>query len=363
MDGWVYAWAMRRLGALAVAITACSGSHGARRDAARGDVPAAATGSAAATGAAAAPTVTPVPLPGGEGGIGFDDLQFAPAVGVLAPAGRTGALDLVDGAGRVRQVTGFSSEATYGGGHGEGTTSAAVFDHWIFAIDRTAMQLVTIDLAKASIVHRTKLAASPDYVRWVGDTGEVWVTEPDAEQIELFGLDRDGGLGHIAMIRVEGGPESLVVGERRGRIYSHLWNGKSVAIDPMTRSVVATWPNGCKGSRGIALEEERGWLFAGCSEGGVTVLDVNHDGALVGRADTGAGVDIIAYAPALHRLYVPSAKTGTLAVLAVDIRGALTSLASVPIATGSHCATTDGAGTVWVCDPEHGQLLAVTGLP
>ena len=36
-------------------------------------------------------------LPGGDGGIGFDDLMFSPALHrVLAPAGRTGKLDLID---------------------------------------------------------------------------------------------------------------------------------------------------------------------------------------------------------------------------------------------------------------------------
>jgi hypothetical protein len=212
-------------------------------------------------------------------------------------------------------------------------------------------------------VKRAKLAGSPDYVRWIPTTHEAWVTEPDAEQIEVFAISSDGAAKPTATIRVDGGPESLVLSERRGLAYSHLWKGKTVAIDVTKRKIVATWPNGCKGSRGIALDEAHGWLFVGCSEGGATVIDIDHDGTALGRADSGAGVDIIAYAPELHRLYVPSAKTGTLAVLAVDDRGELTSLATVPIATGSHCATTDGAGTVWVCDPEHGRLLAVTGLP
>src|SRR5437868_2222562 len=71
------------------------------------------------------PSVTPVPLPGGEAGIGFDDMQYEPALKrVLVGAGRTGALDLIDPAsGAIEQVTGFTAEVSYGGGHGEGTTS------------------------------------------------------------------------------------------------------------------------------------------------------------------------------------------------------------------------------------------------
>src|SRR5882724_11014950 len=73
----------------------------------------------------ALPTV-PVPLPGGEGGIGFDDLAFAPALGkLLIPAGRTGNLDLIDPVTRqIAPLAGFSSQGSFVQGHGEGTTSA-----------------------------------------------------------------------------------------------------------------------------------------------------------------------------------------------------------------------------------------------
>src|SRR5512143_3126102 len=40
---------------------------------------------------------TKLALPGGEGGIGFDDMMFSPSLHrVIAPAGRTGKLDLID---------------------------------------------------------------------------------------------------------------------------------------------------------------------------------------------------------------------------------------------------------------------------
>src|SRR2546427_2510824 len=66
-------------------------------------------------------------LPGGDGGIGFDDLMFSSALHrVLAPAGRTGKLDLIDPkTQKVESISGFSTDADkFGGGHGEGTTSA-----------------------------------------------------------------------------------------------------------------------------------------------------------------------------------------------------------------------------------------------
>jgi hypothetical protein len=78
-------------------------------------------------------------LPGGDGGIGFDDLMYSPALHrVLAPAGRTGKLDLIDPkTQKVDSIGGFSTETDkFAGGHGEGTTSADAGGGYIFASDR-----------------------------------------------------------------------------------------------------------------------------------------------------------------------------------------------------------------------------------
>lgn len=63
----------------------------------------------------------------------------------------------------------------------------------------------------------------------------------------------------------------------------------TVAIDLKTHKVVAKWPNGCGGSRGIALDEARGLLFVGCDEGKAVTLDVAHAGKVVATAETGEG--------------------------------------------------------------------------
>jgi hypothetical protein len=48
-----------------------------------------------------------------------------------------------------------------------------------------------------------------------------------------------------------------------------------------------------------------------------------------------------------------------MAIFAVSDRGALTLLGTQPTVAGAHCATTDGAGNVFVCDPGRGQLLVI----
>lgn len=312
-----------------------------------------------ARGAEPAPS-SAVELPGGSPGIGFDDLRFAPSLGVvLVPAGRSGFLDLVDPtSGKVTSIPGFSESGKWGGGHGQGVTSADEGAGLLFATDRTSGDLVLIDPKTGKIVSRTKLGGPPDYVRFVPATKELWVTEPDSERIEIFAFGNDGipTARSVGVIPVKGGPESLVIDSKHGRAYSHLWDGKTVAIDIAGRSVVATWKNGCRGSRGIALDEGRGQLFVGCAEGKAVVLSA-ADGRELSTASSGDGVDIIDYDSGSRRLFLPGGKSATMAIFDVSAEGKLSLIRIVPTAEGSHCVAAAPKGTSFVCDPKKGRLL------
>lgn len=308
------------------------------------------------------PSGVPLPLPGVEGGIGFDDLQRSPATGeVLAPGGRSGKLFVVDPKARaVSAIGGFSpTSGKFQGGHGEGITSVTEGDDRLYVTDRTSVSLVVVDPAAKSIAARTKLAASPDYVRWVAPRREIWVTEPDKDQIEVFTASGSGGApAHAALIPVPGGPESLVVDAARGRAYTHLWKGKTVAIELAGRRVAETWDNHCEGSRGIALDETKGWVFAACSDGRLVTLDAAHGGRIVGDLKTRAnGVDIIDYDPTRHHLYVPGGKSASMSIVAVAADGTLTELGSSPSPASGHCVVADLLGRAYVCDPPGGRLV------
>ena len=162
------------------------------------------------------------------------------------------------------------------------------------------------------------------------------------------------------MIVVKGGPESLVIDPQRQRAYTHLWDGVTVAIDLKNRTSVAQWPNGCGGSRGIALDSAHGWLFAGCAEGKAVVLDVDHDGRQLASLAVGAGVDVIDYNPTLAHLYLPGSTSASMAIAGVSATGALSLLGTATTAAGAHCVAADNQHHAWVCDPNHGQLLRIT---
>jgi DNA-binding beta-propeller fold protein YncE len=315
----------------------------------------------AATGAAA-PVPVPVPMPGGAAGIGFDDLRYSPELArVVVPAGRTGKLDLVDPRTRaVEPVDGFSRTDSPTRGHGDGTTSADVGDGFVFAIDRTDRTLVAVDPRERRIVARAALGGAPDYVRWVGATGEVWVTEPGRERIEVFRFERAPApaLASTATIAVPAGPEALVVDSAKGRAYTNTFKDVTVAIDVRARAVAARWSNGCRGARGIALDARRGLVFVGCEEGKAVALEVSR-GKQVGTVEAGKGVDGIAYSDELAHLYVPAGDAATVTIVQVGEHGELHALGTLPAVRDAHCAAADDRGNVWICDPGQGRLLVV----
>jgi len=297
-----------------------------------------------------------------SGGIGFDDLIYARELhAVLAPAGRTGCVDAFDSASLVKTAfCGLSKAGDYAGGHGEGVTSVDVGAGRLFAVDRTSQSLKVAELAAArsgQAAQRYPLRGQPDYVRWVESKREVWVTEPDQEQIEVFALADAGTLTLSDTIAVKGGPESLVIDGERGRAYSHLWAGMTVAIDVATHALAEQFANGCQGSRGIALDATRGFLFAGCAEGKAVVLDLAASGRVLGSEKTPSGVDIIATNLELNHLYAPAASDGSVTVFGVRRNGALSKLGSLRAAQGAHCVASDDHARVWVCSPEAGELL------
>lgn len=309
-------------------------------------------------------------IPGGDRGIGYDDLQYAPELKrILVPAGRTGRLVLIDPATRaVSLIEGFSATASFGGGHGEGTTSAAEMPSGhagvgtqIVATDRGSrtLKLVVVKKSDASVVGSIELAATPDYVRAVPGTREVWVTEPGRKQVEVLRVDEKaaGGLARVAALAVPDGPESLVIDADHGRAYSHTWKDQSYAIDLRARKVVSTWRNGCRESRGIALDGKRGLLFAGCAEGKATVVDL-ATGKVVAAADAGRGVDSIGYAATLGHLYVPGSDSADLRIFGVSSDGHLTLLGRAATAAGAHTAAFDPAtSSIFVGAPRHGSVL------
>jgi DNA-binding beta-propeller fold protein YncE len=291
-----------------------------------------------------------IALPGAEPGLGLDDLLFSRSLHVLVvPGAQTRSLYLVPADDSVTRVSPFEPASG-----GEGVTSVDEGGGMLFATDRTTQTLYVVDPTKRAVIGSARLSAGPDYVRFAG--GEVWVTEPRAAQIEVFRLDGSEPK-QIAIVKVPGGPESLVVDAEHGRAYTNLWKDATVELDIARHAVLRTSPNGCADSRGIDLDAQHGRVFVGCREGKVVILEAGTGKVVASRFVDVDGVDIIAFDGA--RLFVPGARSGTMAIVRVGEDGSLNPEARVPTAQGAHCVAVDGRGGAYVCDPPGGRILHI----
>lgn len=315
--------------------------------------------------AASAPLATHavIKIPGGGRGIGFDDVGYGATLNrITVPAGVTGNLVLIDPANdALTVIPGVSATPAHSRQHREGTSSATYAEGYLFASDHDPDEIVAIDPHIRTIVGRTRLAGGPDYVRYVARTHEIWVTEPGKQQIQVFKLSVGSKpmLAPETAIHIAGGPESLEIDNQRDRAYSNLWKSKTVEMELSTHKVMAEWPNTCKGSNGIALDEAHDHVFVACGEGKVVTLAPVEHGKVLASAPAGAGIDIISYSPRLHHLYVPGARSATLTIFDVSDAGVLKPLAVYKTAKHAHCVTDDNAGHVFVCDPGAGDILKI----
>lgn len=307
----------------------------------------------------------PLSLPGAGTHAGFDDIGFIPALDRIdVPGGDSGKLFLIDPhTDAITEALTVTPAQAPKGFHDAGTTSAVYAHGYLIASDHANRTLAVINASSGKVVAHVKLASGSDYVRYAAPVHQLWITEPRAAQIQVFDATFSGTtptFRNHGIIAVPGGPESLVIDAQTGRAYTNLWKSDTLAIDLHTRKIVARWPNTCKGSRGLALAPKRSLVFVGCSEGKAVALDLAHGGKVVASAPTGAGVDIIAWNPALRHLYVPGARSATLTVLALGGDDKLAPVFTIATANGAHCVATDGRHKAYVCDPRHGRMLVVT---
>jgi hypothetical protein len=158
---------------------------------------------------------------------------------------------------------------------------------------------------------------------------------------------------------VDGSPECYAVDEGNGIFFTNLEDkGGTLAIDIQSRKARATWNAHCgaDGPRGVAFDKAHDFVIVACTDH-VQVLDAAHDGALLGKLDTGAGVDNIDYVDETRLLYVAAGKAARLTIARVNDQGQFTVVATGDTSEGARNAVADTNGTAYVADSQNARLL------
>ncbi|MDE2141418.1 MAG: hypothetical protein KGJ84_03260 [Elusimicrobia bacterium] len=317
------------------------------------------------------PAPEPVKLSPDAAPLHLDDYYYDPVLKKLVvPGDRTGKLLLIDADSHDLSFLDVIEPPKVDTGAPEskpeaGFTSADGGEGLIFTVNRAERKLYVVDPvetdAKKRVIASAALASSPDFIRYVSPTREVWVTEPKKNQIEVFSLSASTAMRPITPVQevvipsAHGEYESLLIDAGRKRAYSNQ-ESDTVVIDLQTKRIVATWKNGCRNATGLALDGARGFLLVACREGRASSLDLK-DGRKISTVKTGNGLDVIAYSPEKQLVYLPGAKSATLTIASLSDAGELKDLAKGSSAKGAHCVAVDKTGGAWVCNGESGRLL------
>src|SRR5437867_5263845 len=230
--------------------------------------------------AGAAYTVRSLPLPGAnDDGIFMDYIAFDPHTGfVWAPAGNTGAVDVVDTAtGKVTQISGFPTTEVEVRGRKRtiGPSSATVGDGVVYVGNRADSTVCAVDARSLVRGACGRLDSMPDGLAYVAPTRELWVTTPRDKSVRIL----DGAtLSQKAKLGFDGQPEGFAVDAARGRFYTNLEDkDRTLAIDLKSHQTVATWNPKCgeEGPHGLRIDEKGGLLFVACSTR-TEALDAGH---------------------------------------------------------------------------------------
>jgi len=137
-------------------------------------------------------------------------MGFAPSSHiVLVPAGRSGNLDLIDPVTKqVTAIGGFSSRTSFGGGHGQGVTSADEGRGFLFATDRDAKLLDSgVDAARVRAMYTSPAYARRGVGRLVLSLCEAAAAAEGFTRLELVatlsGEPLYGAYGFIPLERIE----------------------------------------------------------------------------------------------------------------------------------------------------------------
>jgi DNA-binding beta-propeller fold protein YncE len=308
-----------------------------------------------------------VPLPGAVGPAFLDYVAYErERARVWVPVSGTGSVDVFDTTSSTfTRVDGFrtAERDMHGKKRTMGPSAAAIGDGVVYVGDRASSEVCPVDAATLKVSECIKLSSPTDGVEYVASEKEVWVTTPRDQTLTILDASKPRALKAKTTVKTEGAPEGYAVDDARGVFFTNLEDkGGTLAVDVKTRKVTSTWNAGCgaDGPRGVAFDAAHDFVVVACTDH-LQILDAAHDGAPLGKLETGAGLDNIDVFD--ETVYAAAAKAARLTVAKIDDGGRFSVVATGDTSEGARNAVTDGRGNVYVPDSQGARLLVFSAAP
>jgi DNA-binding beta-propeller fold protein YncE len=323
----------------------------------------------APSASSAPPTAAPrelhaksVELPGAKGPVSIDLIAYDRADGrVWVPVGDTGSVDVFEiSKNAFTRVDGFETKEREM--HGQmrrlGPSAVTIGAGVAYVGDRATNEVCAVDGKSLKRGKCLKLPTPADFLTYVAPTRELWVTTPKDESLTLLDASTPAALKAKAVVKMPGSPEGAAVDVEHRLYYTNLEDkNQTLAVDLDSHAIKATWSAGCSDApHGVAVDSARGFVLVACADG-IRILDAQRAGALLGKLDTGDGVDDIVYDPAKRLVYVAASKARRLTVASIGDHGETAVIATGITGERARNAVADADGNVYVTDAATAQLL------
>ena len=175
--------------------------------------------------------------------------------------------------------------------------------------DGGANQVVVFDRATLATVTTIPAGTGPDGILFEPATKTVWAFNGHSHDVTVIDTATQKA---VATIALPGKPEAAV-SDGKGQVFDNIEDkSEIVRIDVRTKTVTATWPAGCEGPSGMAIDVKAGRLFSVCDKK-MSVLDAKT-GKVLATPEIGDGPDAADFSVA-HKLAFASCGEGVLAVV------------------------------------------------
>jgi hypothetical protein len=319
--------------------------------------------------------VVEVPLPEHQERLHPEELVYSRALhSMLVPVAAGGSLDIVDI--KTFQVSTFRPPFTAK----EAAAAVSLAEGGEVIVVATALprQLLVISTRSQSLVSRATLSSDPYRVRYVESRQEIWVTEPDAGQIEIFSLNSLVTSRPVRAATITGipGVAALVVDEKRGRAYANIRSSKTVSIDLRSRLVTTGFVTACPDVSALALDVDCGVLYVSCFNGQLSARDLRRGYDLLSSTDTSKlnlqyggpfpELDSIAYDAVFGLLAEPIGPAGVIQLWRISSPGKFPgAFSATSTGVGAHAVVIDELHQIWTADGQRNALVVFRhrGLP
>jgi len=177
--------------------------------------------------------------------------------------------------------------------------------------DNTARVLAAAD---GKLIASIPTAKGPDGATFDPSTGLVMVIDGDSGEVTMVDAKAGKAVGSIKV----GDSLEFPAADGKGRLYINVEDKNEIAVvDIAARKAIARYPLGdCHGPTGLALVAGNR-LISACANGVAKILDA-ATGRVIASLKIGARPDSVLYDETRGFAYIPSALTGTLAVIALS---------------------------------------------